>query len=84
MVVQYLTTTARHSAVLRAPPLHLRSAHGLPAALWKNGHVRGSMLQQAGSLEVPRQYVTMAERHALLPRAPEPHSTARHGEPLLP
>ena len=57
LVLQYLVMTARHLAVLREPPPQPRSVHGLPTALWKNGHVRGSMLQQAGSREWERTFL---------------------------
>ena len=57
LVLQYLVMTARHLGVLREPPPQPRSVHGLPTALWKNGHVRGSMLQQAGSREWERTFL---------------------------
>ena len=44
----------------------------------------GCMPKKGFTFSKPWQYLTMIERHALLPRAPEPHSGARHGEPLAP
>jgi len=76
---------ARHAFESRAPPWHARALHGDPVAAPRNGHVRGSILQHAGSFDIfapplPSQYWTMTMRQALDPRAPGPHAGFRHGE----
>lgn len=60
--LQYLMTTAWHVAEPRLPPNeHRVSMHGLPGALWKKGHVRGSSFQQAGSSEYDLAFLALGD-----------------------